>query len=192
MGILDRKYSKRDDEEPPDLEDPRTARWIAIALAALVLLAVTVAVLTPKRSPPLEKGSQLVNINTASQSQLESLPGIGPSLSQLIISGRPYADVTDLAKVRGISMRQVEQLRPMLTVSEPTRKLRQMSARERTVEWVAALTAPQIIAVSFGAVISLFYVYRGIHSLRRRYRNARTRALFEEAERKRWEGHRRG
>lgn len=178
MGILDRKFSKRDDESAPDIDDSRTVRWIAIALAVLVLLATVVAVLTPKTSPPLEKGSRLVNINTATRSQLESLPGIGPSLSQLIISGRPYAEVADLARVRGISVRQVEQLQPMLTVSEPTRKIRQLSARKRIVEWGSALTAPQMVVLAFATVVAVFYGYWGFQSLRRRYLNARARALF--------------
>ncbi len=44
---------------------------------------------------PQSSGSP-VNINSASQSDLEALPGIGPSSAQKIISGRPYTSVNDL------------------------------------------------------------------------------------------------
>lgn len=45
---------------------------------------------------------QVVNINTASKEQIESLPGIGPVKAQAIIDGRPYAKTEDIMKVRGI------------------------------------------------------------------------------------------
>lgn len=37
-----------------------------------------------------------VNINTASQSELESLPGVGPVTAGKIISGRPYQTIEEL------------------------------------------------------------------------------------------------
>lgn len=38
----------------------------------------------------------LININTASQAQLEALSGIGPVTAQKIIEGRPYSGVEEL------------------------------------------------------------------------------------------------
>ncbi len=37
-----------------------------------------------------------VNLNTASESELDALPGIGPVTAQKIISNRPYSQVSDL------------------------------------------------------------------------------------------------
>jgi competence protein ComEA len=63
-----------------------------------------------------------VNINTATASQLEALPSIGPVLAGRIIAYReehgPFQSVDDLAKVDGISRRIVEQLRPLVTVGQ--------------------------------------------------------------------------
>lgn len=51
---------------------------------------------------PQTDGSGCVNINTATASQLETLRGVGPSVSQKIIDGRPYASIEDLKNVSGI------------------------------------------------------------------------------------------
>jgi len=68
------------------------------------------------------EGSLIVNINTASARELESLPGIGPALAQLIIQGRPYEAVDDIVRVRGIGPRLVDSLRPMLTTDGETKR----------------------------------------------------------------------
>ena len=61
-----------------------------------------------------------VNLNTAMRAELEALPLIGPALADRILQDRatngPYRTVDDLARVRGISPRTVEQLRDRLTV----------------------------------------------------------------------------
>jgi competence protein ComEA len=61
-----------------------------------------------------------VNINTATRDDLEALPAIGPTIAQRIVDDRiangPYKQVEDLARVRGISARTVDQLRDQITV----------------------------------------------------------------------------
>ncbi len=60
-----------------------------------------------------------VNINTATEVQLQSLPGIGPALAKRIIEGRPYATVNELTRVRGIGPMVLERIRDSVTV-EPS------------------------------------------------------------------------
>jgi competence protein ComEA len=82
-------------------------------------------------SPPLETpaagaaagdaaGTGPVNLNTATADQLETLPGIGPSLAQAIIDERErsggFRSVDDLRTVRGIGDARFAQVQPHVTV----------------------------------------------------------------------------
>lgn len=61
-----------------------------------------------------------VNINTASQAELESLPGIGPALAGRIIQHReengPFMVPEDIKNVSGIGDKRYEQLKNKITV----------------------------------------------------------------------------
>ena len=65
-------------------------------------------------------GTTLININTASETDLEALPGVGPVTAAAIIDYRtqngPFATVDDLIDVSGIGPSTLEQIRPFATV----------------------------------------------------------------------------
>lgn len=81
----------------------------------------SVATSTAAPAKPISQPGQ-VNVNTASATELEILPGIGPVLAQRIVDDRtergPFRSVDDLARVRGISPTMVDELRPRITVGE--------------------------------------------------------------------------
>lgn len=60
-----------------------------------------------------------VDLNAATEEELEALPGIGPTLAHRIAQGRPFRSVDDLKRVRGIGEARMEELRPLVVVRRP-------------------------------------------------------------------------
>ena len=58
----------------------------------------------------------LIDLNTASKEELMSINGISPNLAERIIAGRPYKNVDDLLKVKGIGTKTLEKTRPYVVV----------------------------------------------------------------------------
>ena len=58
----------------------------------------------------------LINVNTASQKDLESLPGIGPVTAVKIIEGRPYSSVEDLKNKKIVGASVYEKIKDKICV----------------------------------------------------------------------------
>jgi competence protein ComEA len=66
---------------------------------------------------PLTTGTDgLIDINTATEQALDTLPGVGPVLARRIIEGRPYGAVDDLLRIAGIGQVTLDKLRDQVTV----------------------------------------------------------------------------
>ncbi|MGA7411050.1 MAG: helix-hairpin-helix domain-containing protein [Bryobacteraceae bacterium] len=74
---------------------------LLLVLAASVLLVGTAVIAAPpdqasKMTDTTKK--QLVDLNSASQADLEALPGIGEAYAKKIIAGRPYGGKDELVQ----------------------------------------------------------------------------------------------
>ncbi|MBY4797964.1 ComEA family DNA-binding protein [Collinsella sp. AGMB00827] len=67
------------------------------------------------RSSASQQGSDLININSADASELETLPGIGPATAAAIVDDRnqrgPFATIEDIMRVSGIGQKRFEKLK---------------------------------------------------------------------------------
>ena len=107
--------------------------WSWQALAAGVLILVSAWVLNESRATrwafAKEVDLALVDLNFSTESELDSLPGIGPSLARAIMLGRPYSCPEHLVRVKGISTRMMGPLRPLIKVTQG-RRIADRSQRE--------------------------------------------------------------
>lgn len=72
----------------------------------------------PKSKDKPEISAGTISINTASQQEFESLPGIGPSIASRILQFRMdnkgFKSIEDLDKVKGIGPKLMAKIRPFL------------------------------------------------------------------------------
>jgi len=120
-----------------------------VTLASLFLLGLTVRHVQEQQVPPLDADSLVaqsvtdstaldtpepteaspspsaenpINVNTASREALKALPGIGPALSERIMTYRStqsFQQVDELERVSGIGPKTLADLRPMVRVTPP-------------------------------------------------------------------------
>jgi competence protein ComEA len=97
-----------------------TAFVLVLALAGVAAAPVSVAAPAAPKTAATE--ARPIDLNAADSAALESVPGIGKSLSQRIVAFRdkngPFQSVDDLLKVQGIGEKSIQKLRPYLTVAK--------------------------------------------------------------------------
>lgn len=91
--------------------------FLALLLAGSYVVPVMAA--PPAQSQPSGQTDK-VDLNSASQRQLEELPGIGPRTAERIIQFReengPFRRIEDLMNVRGIGEKKFERLKELIRV----------------------------------------------------------------------------
>jgi competence protein ComEA len=102
----------------------RSCSQLVTALVLVFALAsVAPAAAAPGAAPKAAASeARPIDLNTADTAALESVPGIGKSLSHRIVAFRekngPFQSVDDLLKVQGVGEKSIQKLRPYLTVAK--------------------------------------------------------------------------
>jgi DNA uptake protein ComE-like DNA-binding protein len=97
----------------------RTFTWAITALVLVVAQRATFAAetKTAPKIPTSTKTVSTIDLNKASESQLESIPGIGLSYAKKIIAARPYRSVDELSKA-GLPATTIDRLRSRVSVAD--------------------------------------------------------------------------
>src|SRR5678815_5010679 len=107
---------------------------VLLMLLAVMAMAIVPAAAAqePKTPAPAAKAARAskpaaapaspINLNTATQAQLESLPGVGAKAAQRILDYRkqngPFKKIEYLMNVKGFGEKTFLKLKPSLTVAE--------------------------------------------------------------------------
>jgi competence protein ComEA len=97
-----------------------TMKTMAVVMA-VVALGSTEAL--AKKAAVKHEVTGVVNLNTASATQLDLLPGVGPKAVKRIMDVRmktPFTRVDELVKVKGFGAKKLSRLKPYLSVTGPT------------------------------------------------------------------------
>lgn len=91
---------------------------MSIVLMVSVMFVVGMGI-TPvqaaKKADVQKSIAPLVDINSATQKELEDIKGVGPTTAKKIIAGRPYKSVDELSKA-GLKPKAIEALKPFVSV----------------------------------------------------------------------------
>jgi DNA uptake protein ComE-like DNA-binding protein len=126
VGLQDRDYMRNRQNV---VRLARRVNWQKRMLTAAAIIAVLSSVIwlmhdartVISESGPAD-GLLVVNINTATEKQLQTIPNIGQARAAQIMAGRPYESVDDLVRIVGIGTESIEGLRPFVTIEGDTRK----------------------------------------------------------------------
>jgi DNA uptake protein ComE-like DNA-binding protein len=110
----------------------RKANRHTLALAAVLVWGLAIS-----PSPALAAGAKdKVDINSASQADLEALPGVGAATAKKIIAGRPFSSVQDLSRV-GVSAATIDKIKPLVkagrgapAAAEPAKETKAAAPKE--------------------------------------------------------------
>jgi competence protein ComEA len=103
----------------------QTTRIITCVFSVFILgIAGTAADRSTSARDPAARpvSAARIDLNTADQQTLETLPGVGPQTAQAIIAARPFTSVNDLEAVSGIGPAKMKELKGLVTISRPTKQ----------------------------------------------------------------------
>jgi competence protein ComEA len=105
--------------------------------AALILGTGVTQAFAAKKADTQKSIAGLVDINNATQKELEGIKGVGAATAKKIIAGRPYKSVDELSKA-GIKPKAIDAMNPFVTVGNA----QAVPVKETATKAVTKATAP--------------------------------------------------
>ena len=94
--------------------------FMSVVALGLLLAGQSQTQAAQEKVAPAGKPAPLVNLNTATQRELEDLPGIGAATAARIVEYRqkkgPFKKIEELMNVQGIGEKSFLKLKPQITV----------------------------------------------------------------------------
>jgi competence protein ComEA len=96
----------------------KVLRLLSIALVAVGLVFAQTGAAKKSSSSAPAKAAELMDINSASEDQLKTLPGIGDAYAGKIIKGRPYKGKDDLVQKKIIPQATYDKIKGMIIAKQ--------------------------------------------------------------------------
>ena len=129
-----------------------------VSAATLLFLLAAVLPLSgaarKSKEPAPAPSSAPVDLNSASQKDLEALPGIGAATAKKIIAHRPYASVQDRSRA-GVAKATIDKIAPMVTASAGTAAATRPETPSRTAHREKESTATSTASPAHSAPLDL-------------------------------------
>jgi competence protein ComEA len=89
---------------------------IVLMISVMFVVGMGITPVQAAKKADVQKSiAPLVDINSATQKELEDVKGVGPATAKKIIAGRPYKSVDELSKA-GLKPKAIEALKPFVSV----------------------------------------------------------------------------
>jgi competence protein ComEA len=110
-----------------------------MTFAVIVLISMVLAAYAQTQKP-------VIDLNTASKKELETLKGVGPATAEKIVEGRPYSSVDDLSRA-GVPAKKIKGIKPIVTVGrQPSTSAGSSREQPKVEARISPKTAPSLSA----------------------------------------------
>ena len=101
----------------------RTILTVATFAAILTMAAPVGRAYPAAQQSSTQTAAPALNLNTATQADLEKLPGVGPAMAKQILDYRQknngFKKIEELMNIKGIGEKSFLKLKPLVTVAPP-------------------------------------------------------------------------
>jgi DNA uptake protein ComE-like DNA-binding protein len=118
----------------------KIARWVLVWLVVMGMAVMAGDALAQQQPKAKAPAAAKVDLNSASQADLEALPGVGEATAKKIVAGRPYKSVADLEKA-GVNKATIEKITPLVTVGAASADAKKATAKATDTTKAAATGA---------------------------------------------------
>ena len=139
----------------------------ALLISAALILGAGVNQANAAKKADTQKSIGIVDINNATQKELEDIKGVGPATAKKIIAGRPYKSVDELSKA-GLSAKAVDSMKPFVKVGSAQTAPMAVAAvkataavKEKKAETKKGVAAKQLL---FHSGIETLFIQKCRHS----------------------------